>query len=235
MLEVLLASRRIHGPRPFAASAASALVHAAILAGYIGVVTHVAKRSSIDTLVEQTVRYLIPPNRSAAPAAVNLQYAQASPGQVTAGANRGAKEISKNGLPMMAQTGSEASPSEQQSVAVPEPEKADNAFSIIDVDSAAVRDPSSAAPAYPKLMMDRGVEGYATMRFVVDSTGTIDMQTVATLDASHREFVEAVREVLPKMRFRPALMGTKPVRQLAEQMFKFEIKKPTSGEAPKRP
>jgi TonB family protein len=98
------------------------------------------------------------------------------------------------------------------------------AFSLLDVDTVAVRDPDSAAPSYPSELAQRGVEGFAAMRFVVDSTGLIDLATVTTLDASNELFVRAVRAAMPQMHFRAARMGSVAVRQLAEQEFRFELR-----------
>lgn len=110
-------------------------------------------------------------------------------------------------------------------IAAPSEDPYENAFSIVEVEEQAERDPSSAAPAYPSALMARGVEGYAAMRFVVDSAGTVDMTSVRVLDFTHPEFVNAVRQAMPGMRFTPARLGDKPVRQLAEQMFRFQIEK----------
>ena len=82
------------------------------------------------------------------------------------------------------------------------------------------------SPAYPKDLLAKSVEGHATLRFVVDSTGLIDLGTVRLVEASHPLFLKAVEDAMPRMRFRPAMMGHSAVRQLAEQLFKFEIKKP---------
>ncbi len=100
------------------------------------------------------------------------------------------------------------------------------AYQLIEVDSAAVRDPSSAAPVYPPELEARGVEGHVILRFVVDSTGLADLTTVLTVEATHPAFNRAVREALPKMRFRPAKVGNRAVRQLAEQLFAFQVVEP---------
>lgn len=96
-------------------------------------------------------------------------------------------------------------------------------YQVLEVDSAATRDPSSAAPVYPPDLETRGIEGHVIIRFVVDSTGSVDLTTLLTVEATHGAFDRAVREALPRMRFRPAMVGDRPVRQLAEQLFKFEI------------
>lgn len=98
-----------------------------------------------------------------------------------------------------------------------------SAYQIVEVDSAAERDPASAAPVYPAALETRGVEGYVIVRFVVDSTGLVDMASVMTVEATAPEFDRAVREAMPGMRFRPAKVGGRPVRQLAEQLFRFEV------------
>ena len=101
----------------------------------------------------------------------------------------------------------------------------------------AVRDPESASPEYPKSLIEKGIEGYAAVRFVVDSTGRVEMNTVQVIDATHNDFATAVKDAMPRMRFRPARIGTTAVRQLSEQLFKFEIKVVAGGSAlpPKKP
>jgi TonB family protein len=118
-------------------------------------------------------------------------------------------------------------------VASPSDDPYENAFSIVEVEEQAERDPASAAPAYPRDLMARGIEGYAAMRFVVDSAGTVDLSSIRVIDFTHPEFVSAVKSAMPGMRFTPARLGDKPVRQLAEQLFRFQIEKPTpiSGSA----
>ncbi len=129
-------------------------------------------------------------------------------------------------------------------IAAPTDDPYENAFSIVEVEEQAERDPSSAAPAYPRDLMSMGIEGYAAMRFVVDSLGAVDMNSVRVLDFTHPEFVAAVRTAMPGMRFTPARLGDRPVRQLAEQLFRFQIEqtKPisesataTSGSGPRIP
>ena len=72
---------------------------------------------------------------------------------------------------------------------------------------------------------------------MVDSTGRVEMNTVQVIDATHNDFATAVKDAMPRMRFRPARIGTTAVRQLSEQLFKFEIKVVAGGAAlpPKKP
>lgn len=102
----------------------------------------------------------------------------------------------------------------------------DNALTVLEVDSAVARDPSSAAPEYPPYLLAQGVEGFAAVRWVVDSTGEVDTLTFRVVQTSNPDFSAAVRRALPNMRFRPALQGGRRVRQLVEQTFRFRISTP---------
>ena len=99
-------------------------------------------------------------------------------------------------------------------------------FTILEVDSTAARYPDSAAPAYPPDLLAMGVEGTVKTRYVVDSTGVADTASLKILFATHPGFAEAVRVALPHMRFRPASLGGRHVRQLVEQDFHFKITPP---------
>jgi TonB family protein len=98
-----------------------------------------------------------------------------------------------------------------------------HAFTLLDVDTAAVRDPSSAVPAYPRLLEKQGIEGVAVVRFVVDSTGYADLETFRIVETNHPLFGEAVRDALPRMKFHPATVGPQRVRQMVELPFGFQI------------
>jgi hypothetical protein len=101
----------------------------------------------------------------------------------------------------------------------------DSVFTIIEVDSAVTTDPSSAAPVYPAALLKAGIEGIVQVRYVVDSTGLANPATLEVVNASRPEFIAAVREALPGMRFTPARIGSRRVNQLVEQGFNFKIAK----------
>ena len=103
------------------------------------------------------------------------------------------------------------------------PQPGDNALSVIEVDSAVVRDPTSSAPEYPLHLQAQGIQGSAFVRFVVDTNGLVDTMTYRVVRAAHPDFAVAVRRSLGGMRFRPAIRGGVVVRQLAEQTFTFRI------------
>ncbi len=104
----------------------------------------------------------------------------------------------------------------------------DSVYTVLEVDSAVMRSSNSAAPAYPLELLKQNIEGMVRVRYVVDTTGFADPETLEILLASHPLFAKSVREVLPNMRFQPAKIGTKKVRQWVEQPFTFHIARPST-------
>jgi TonB family protein len=236
MLEVLFASRGVRTPRPVAGAVISTAVHAAVLVAMVAG----AQRSAQSRLEDLEHRreeallrpkFIIPPNRGAVSSLEQIRYLAIGDGTETDGVQKSRKKFDKHGDFGMPEIASAKAVTDVPTMNVPESALPDNVYSVLDVDSAAVRDPDSAAPAYPPVMMMKRIEGHATMRFVIDSTGAIDLSTVTLLDASHAEFVQAVREAMPRMRYRPAKMGLQAVRQLADQLFKFELRNVASSES----
>ena len=99
----------------------------------------------------------------------------------------------------------------------------DSVFTEFEVDSAVVRSQNSAAPAYPLDLLQKHVEGAVLARYVVDTTGFADTSSFVVVRSSDSGFVRAVRDALPYMRFSPAKLGARRVRQLVEQSFTFRI------------
>ncbi len=91
------------------------------------------------------------------------------------------------------------------------------------VDSAVVRYEDGAAPSYPDRLLKRHIEGFVIVQYVVDTLGRADTATFRVLSATHSEFAKAVKAALPQMRFRPAVMASRLVRQLVQQPFAFRI------------
>jgi TonB family protein len=83
--------------------------------------------------------------------------------------------------------------------------------------------PGSPAPRYPDILKQSGVEGEVTVAFVVDSTGFADARSLKIVASSHELFANAVRTVLPEMKFLPADMNGRKVRQLVRQTFLFIV------------
>ena len=80
-------------------------------------------------------------------------------------------------------------------------------------------------PRYPDALRDAKVEGEVLAQFVVDQTGTPDMTTFKVLKSTNELFTESVRNALPAMRFNPAQVGGRPVKQLAQMPFQFSLTK----------
>ena len=79
-------------------------------------------------------------------------------------------------------------------------------------------------PRYPEALRRAGVEGDVVVKFVVDTTGRIDMGSVEILKSTHDAFVAAVRETLAKLRFAPAFSGERKIRALAVMPFHFTLR-----------
>jgi TonB family protein len=102
-------------------------------------------------------------------------------------------------------------------------EPIETALSEVEVDSTVERDPTSAAPVYPPVLLQQQIEGSTFVHYVVDTTGRVDSTTIRIVRTTHTDFAEAVRGALLLMRFRPAVHGSHPVRQWVEQNFSFRI------------
>lgn len=106
-------------------------------------------------------------------------------------------------------------------------------FTESELDEPVERDPSSAGPAYPETLRAAGIQGEVTAEWVVDTVGTADSATFRIVSSSHQLFTAAVRAVLPHMRFRPATLDGRHVRQFVRQQFRFELQMPAVAAAAK--
>ena len=80
-------------------------------------------------------------------------------------------------------------------------------------------------PRYPDILRQAGVEGEVLAQFVVDTSGRAEMGSYKVLKTTHELFGSAVKNALPGMRFIPAEVGGRRVRQLVQQPFTFAIGK----------
>ena len=83
----------------------------------------------------------------------------------------------------------------------------------------------SGAPRYPAILRSAGVEGEVLAQFVVDTTGRIEIESYKMIRQSHDLFDASVRNALPEMRFTPAEVGGRKVRQLVQQPWVFQLAK----------
>ncbi|MDQ2889642.1 MAG: energy transducer TonB [Gemmatimonadota bacterium] len=80
---------------------------------------------------------------------------------------------------------------------------------------------SSPSPSYPEALRSAAIDGEVEAQFVVDTSGRgTDLQI---LKSSNELFAAAVKTAFPRMRFSPAEIGGKKVKQLVVQPFNFTI------------
>ncbi len=80
-------------------------------------------------------------------------------------------------------------------------------------------------PEYPEALEKAKVGGQVLVQFVVNPDGRADMGTFKVLKSSNGLFTKSVQGVLPSMRFVPAEVGGKKVRQLVQMPFAFTAPK----------
>jgi len=98
------------------------------------------------------------------------------------------------------------------------------AFSAYQVEKPAKLRSDSPKPSYPETLRSAGIEGGASVEFVVDTTGRVEVSTFKVTREDNGLFTAEVRRVLPRLRFLPAEAGGHKVRQLVEQPFTFSIR-----------
>jgi TonB family protein len=120
--------------------------------------------------------------------------------------------------------------------AVPQPEQVSAEQPLFDfqVEKQASANPTNMPPTYPQVLRAAGIEGTVVAKFVVDTTGHADLRTFEIVSSDHDGFTAAVREALPTMKFYPAQVGGRKVKQLIRMPFMFSLVK-NSGPAKKRP
>jgi periplasmic protein TonB len=85
--------------------------------------------------------------------------------------------------------------------------------------------PGNPAPRYPDMLRSANVEGEVLAQFVVDTSGRAEMSQFKVIKSSHGEFSNAVAAALPSMRFVPAEIKGRRVRQLVQMPFVFGLSK----------
>jgi protein TonB len=93
------------------------------------------------------------------------------------------------------------------------------------VEKPVVQAPGSTGPRYPDILRSAGVEGEVLAQFTVDTTGRYEKGTLKILKSTHELFAQAVQNALPNMKFIPAEVGGRKVKQLVQQPFTFQIAK----------
>lgn len=235
MLRVLLESRA-RRQRRFGGMALSISAHLAIIGSVTATTVH-ATRTSRDPIV--SVR-LAPPARPAPPT-------RAEPQRRTTGhaPSRGQQTIAVDQIHISTDIGTTLPSIDLVPRAMPDfaatatgttTGGGAGARSIVDGEGTSdgtdwrgsellMRIVASATPRYPELLRQAGLDGRVLVRFVVDSTGKVDMNSVQVLESTHDLFTRAARAALGGFRFKPAEVRGHRVRAMAEMPFEFRIRK----------
>ena len=99
----------------------------------------------------------------------------------------------------------------------------DQPYFDFQVEKPVVMAPGAQGPAYPDMLRSAGIEGSVLAQFVVDTTGRADMSTFKVLKTDNDLFSTSVKNALARMRFLPAEVGGKKVKQLVQQPFQFSL------------
>lgn len=177
--------------------------------------------------------FLLPPDRPAGSQAVRetVSYVTVDPAPGGEGLLPVPSDREPERLQIVQPEGSGADDQEEVQAVPPTPAieiPADTVMTVLEVDTAAARYEDSAAPPYPPSLLQRRMEGSVAVQYIVDTTGFADTTSIVVLSTTHPEFARSVRSTLPLMRFRPAVMNTRKVRQLVQQLFTFRIDSTTA-------
>lgn len=94
----------------------------------------------------------------------------------------------------------------------------------VPIDRAAKLIVGTANPRYPAELKAANIEGEVVASFVVDADGRVDESTFRVMRASDPRFVEAAKDALREMRFEPAIVGGRAVRQVQQMPFTWSLK-----------
>ena len=90
----------------------------------------------------------------------------------------------------------------------------------------------SATPKYPEVLKIARIEGMVLLSFVVDTTGRVDIPSALVLKVSDPRFLPTVIAALPDMRFVPARIEGRRVKQLVSQPYYFQNTDSTKAHGP---
>ena len=96
-------------------------------------------------------------------------------------------------------------------------------FLAAQVEKQVFLEPGSKPPRYPETLRAAGVEGRVVASFVVSDRGVVEEGSITILHSDNPLFEDAVKSALGRMRFVPAEIGGKKVRQLVQMPFLFTL------------
>lgn len=232
MLDTLLESRAL-AERTTAGSAASLIAHVTLIALAV-MATHRTAAAALDPEPE-VVRLFVPRDPPPAPAEPPRVHTDAPPPprgfqilvapveiptvlpniDLSRPITNDADHTRRNGVPGGTADGDTTSRRQP---------RRDATLYEFQVEKPAALVPGFGTPAYPDALRESGVEGEVLVAFVIDTTGRADMSTLKVMRSAHPLFTDAVRAALPRMRFLPAEVGGKKVKQFAQMPFAFRLR-----------
>lgn len=219
--------------------AISGIAHLALVGGWIATSGDAARERPAPADVFTPVEFLLPKDRivQLRPQQEKVTFTSLGPGSGQGFQEEAAPPSEEKPLEVVVDKGEERQieAAERDLEQRPPIELGDSIKLEFQVDSAVVRYDNAAAPAYPESMLRRRVEGTVIVQYVVDTLGRADTATFRVISATHADFARAVRDVLPLMRFRPAMMANRRVSQLVQQPFAFKIVDTASVADTRRP
>jgi TonB family protein len=227
MLTQLLASRPI-GQRPAAGLGASVALHGLLLAG--AVLATMGTRMTVTAPVEWHLVY-VPPQQPAqtrpvAPAPTVPAIGGGGPGVVSVPIDVPSLLPIIDMVPRPGELTLRTSFVPGGVSAPPTaPAAPGSPYLAEQVEVPAAIEKGSPLPRFPSVMRSAGVEGAARFQFVVDTLGRVELETVREMESTNPAFAMAVRGTLPRMRFTPARVGGRVVRQLVESPIVFRIER----------
>lgn len=103
------------------------------------------------------------------------------------------------------------------------PANGGGAYNAEQVEKQVEQAPGNLPPRYPDALRNAGVEGEVIAQFVVSETGRAEEGTLRFVRGDNVLFQDAVRTALRRMRFVPAEVGGRKVRQLVQMPFVFTL------------
>ncbi|HWP03092.1 MAG TPA: carboxypeptidase regulatory-like domain-containing protein [Gemmatimonadaceae bacterium] len=95
-------------------------------------------------------------------------------------------------------------------------------FTASEVDRPAQQDTARPVrPIYPDALYDAGIGGLVLAEFVVDSDGSVNMDSFSVILATHPAFADAVQRALAEAVYMPAIKKGYPVQQVVQHEFRF--------------
>ena len=201
----------------------SIVTHAVLIIGAVGT-TQKAPGVPEESIANR-VYFIPPPDRTPGQSGSHemLRYIAIAPEGIGAGLGTPEIDVDKKFTSIDRNAPGDLGTELQSAPAAPTIPSADSVLSVLEVDSAATRDPASGAPAYPLELLKQNVQGSVYTQYVVDTTGFADTASLKIIRSTHPEFTASVRAALPYMRFAAARLSGRKVRQLVEQEFSFKI------------